>query len=70
MKAGLRIAMGIAAAITIVIIGLGAVWFLWGRPLWAPGVMGMAGQYAEKGEAMSWEMRSGTTQWQEDAGTT
>jgi hypothetical protein len=58
--------MGIAAAITIVIVGLGAVWSLWGRPLWAPG----ATQYAKKGETVSREIRSGRPPWQEDAGAT
>jgi hypothetical protein len=69
MKAGLRIALGIAAAIAIVIVGLCAAWSLWGRHLWAPGMMGMAGQYAEKGETVSWEIQSGRTQRQEAAGT-
>ena len=69
MKAGLRIALGIAAAIAIVTVGLSAVWSLWGRHLWAPGAMGMAGQYTETGETVSWEMQSGRTKRQEAAGT-
>ena len=69
MKAGLRIALGIAAAIAIVTVGLSAVWFLWGRHLWTPGAMGMVGQYAEKGETVSWEMRSERTPEQKDLGT-
>jgi hypothetical protein len=36
---GFKIATGIVAAIALVIFGLGAGWFLWGRNLWAPGLI-------------------------------
>ena len=42
MRTGMKIALGIAAAIALVIIGLGAGWLLWGRWLWMPGMMGAA----------------------------
>jgi hypothetical protein len=46
MRTELRLIFGIAAAIVLVVVGLGAGWVLFGRWLWAPGMMG--------GPAMSW----------------
>jgi hypothetical protein len=43
MKTAFKIVVGIAAAVVLVIAGLGAGWLFWGRRLWAPGMMGGAG---------------------------
>jgi hypothetical protein len=69
MRTGFKIAMGIAAAIVLVIGGFGVGWLVWGRLLWAPGMMGgpvMWGneQCANWGGA-SWRMGPGMMgRWQ------
>ena len=45
MKTALWIVTGIAAAVALVVAGLGAGWLFWGRNLWAPGMMGGPGLF-------------------------
>jgi hypothetical protein len=43
MKTGFKIGLGILVAAVLVVVGLSTGWLLWGRRLWAPGMMGGPG---------------------------
>jgi hypothetical protein len=43
VKTVLKIGLGIALVVTLVVVGLGTGWLLWGRRLWAPGAFGGPG---------------------------
>ncbi len=45
MKTVFKIVVGIAAAVALVIVGLGAGWLFWGQRLWGPGMMGGSGLF-------------------------
>jgi hypothetical protein len=63
MKAAFKIVVGIAAAVILVVAGMGAGWLVWGRRLWVPGMMGGTGLWrggaACDGETVGWGMMDG-----------
>lgn len=43
MNTALKTALGVIAAVALVVLGLGAGWLVWGRWLWQPGLIGGPG---------------------------
>ena len=54
MKTAFMIVLGIAAAVALVISGLGAGWLFWGQRLWAPGMMGSSSRLWSNAPCEEW----------------
>jgi hypothetical protein len=56
MKMWWKIVLGIVAAVALVVIGMSAGWLLWGRQVWAGGMMGRAASRWNEDDCQAWGM--------------